>query len=149
MIAMTPLVAALAAQGMEPVKTCPDGSIIRASERCIEVPDHRKLYAATPPSIEHSVTWRCGKRVAQVRLRVSDVGGVHDGLPVRGANFKVELLDLRVTGATVSFRTLSNLRQHLVGLNGLSLLDGRCFSDDSPLLRVKGAGQDRFEIELR
>ena len=150
MIAMRIIAAMLAGAPTtgQPLKTCPDGSILNATDRCIEFPDHRKQFAIAPKATVHSVEWRCGNRVAVARLRVSALPALIDGALIRNGESKVELLNVSVKGSPVSARTMVALRTGVAELKSVSVLGGRCYSDDTPSLLIRGF-DNQNSTELR
>ncbi|WP_308515388.1 hypothetical protein [Sphingomonas flavescens] len=136
-------------------KSCPDGSVIRETQTCAEFPDHRKLYSLSPDVTIHSIEWTCGKRMALVRVRVTEVPATIDGRTVGKAKFKIELLKAGIGGSPLSAQSLTKLRLTLSELNELGVFDGRCFYGDIPSLKISGfrLGNPKetpvSEIELR
>ena len=137
------------------LKTCRDGAVIRASERCAELSDHRTQFAVAPATATQTVEWACMGRTAMTKVRIVELPYAKElGEPLRNHRFRVELVDLQVGGRPASRPVVARLRAILAPLNGLSQLHGRCFRN-VPAVSLVGTvlGEDarqprRAEIEL-
>ena len=130
------------------VKTCPDGSVIFVTERCIEFPDHRKLYSSAPAVAIHTIEWVCGQRHAMAQIRVVNQPYANErGEHFSRYRFKVELTRLTVAGQPPSPESIGRVQAALSSLNSVSQLYGRCFFDNVPELNLVGHApqEERYE----
>ena len=155
--------AAIAAQASSPqarpaTKTCPDKSIILASQTCVQMPDHRYLMNHEPEMKVRTIEWWCrgDKRPSLARLRIRQ----HQNRDASGRAIAptktVELITLKVKGGPPSASTVRRLRATLVSLSDADL-GGRCLNRRSggiqSVLTIRGYQSGRrdpqfLEIEL-
>jgi len=158
------LLAAIAAQpavsqppARPAVKTCPDRSIILATEKCFVFPDHRYLMTHGAEVEMLTAEWWCrGDRrpsVAQFRIRLQQRRDTA-GRSIGGYE-TVELASLKVKGKQPSASTVRLVRERLVSLNSIGSLSGRCLHRSGgtilSVLTMKGYQEGRREpisIEL-
>lgn len=142
------------------IKTCPDGAVILASDRCPVLPDHRYQWTYAARDMTLTTAWTCGDRqpVSEAIIRVTDKGVNEQGEPVRGSAFAIELVSLRVSGRAAPVELLAKVRAALKPFNSIGYLHGRCLAIQSggteSVLSFQGFGLNKrdsrhVEVSLR
>lgn len=142
------------------IKTCPDRSVILATQECAILPDHRYQFTHNFEVQNLTTEWWCrgDRRPSEARIRIGERPYRNaSGQSVSGHVFTVELLSLRVKGKTPSTATLRRARQKLAPLNMIGHVAGRCLNKQGggtqPVLWIEGFKLDgrephKLEIEL-
>lgn len=129
------LLAVIAAQAPLPpaqpaLKTCPDGSVLRATDTCMGMPDHRYLMTHEPETHVHTSEWWCrgDKRPSLARFRIRQHQHRHASGRSIAPTRTIELVTLKVKGKPPSASTIRLVREKLAPLDYVGDLQGRCLN---------------------
>lgn len=132
------------------VQTCPDGSVILVTDRCISFPSHRYHLTHQPARREVTERWWCGgsSRPIEVTVRFEDSDKGTNPRPTH----KATLMSLMIEGHPAPATLHDKLRSRLAALDRVFDLDGRCLFVQTGgaigVLTLRHGGGDA-DVELR
>lgn len=110
------------------LKTCPDGSVIYASQDCIVFPDHRYLMDHQPQVAIKTVEWWCGRDRQPSRVRIAIRQRADAGTGTWAKSRDLTILTLITPGRPASPAVRRRLRDELGSLVEVGDMYGRCLN---------------------
>jgi hypothetical protein len=133
-------------------KRCPDGSILRTIDRCVEMPDHRFEFTHEPARQVQTRRWWCRKspKASEVAVTIE----LRQPAKPSGSPTQMSRLDaLVVEGRPASASLKKSVQQEIDRFHRFDAFGGRCLFVRSggiaPVLTLHGVEMDGGKLKWR